>query len=134
MRLAIVTTVLGAGLAAIWPVYPVLCLSALLCGGAVGAATIALQRHVGRLAAGPGELREVFSWVSTAPAVSNFLGPFAAGLLIDHGGYRAAFGFLAVMPLLAWALLRGSAKSRSRQPAHRSRRPGTCCAILAFGA
>jgi MFS family permease len=106
IRLAIFTTVLGAGLAAVWPVYPVLCLSALLCGGAVGAATIALQRHVGRLATGPSELREVFSWVSTAPAVSNFLGPFAAGLLIDHGGYRAAFGFLAVMPLLAWALLR----------------------------
>jgi len=106
MRLAIFTTVLGAGLAAVWPVYPVLCLSALLCGGAVGAATIALQRHVGRLATGPSELREVFSWVSTAPAVSNFLGPFAAGLLIDHGGYRAAFGFLAVMPVLAWALLR----------------------------
>ena len=33
IRLAIFTTVLGAGLAAVWPVYPVLCLSALLCGG-----------------------------------------------------------------------------------------------------
>jgi MFS family permease len=106
MGLAVTATVLGVSLAAIWPVYAVLCLTALLCGGAVGAATIALQRHVGRMATGPGELREVFSWVSIAPAASNFLGPFAAGLVIDHGGYRAAFAMLAAMPLLAWALLR----------------------------
>jgi MFS family permease len=105
MRLAMIATVLGVGLAAIWPAYPVLCLTALLCGGAVGTATIALQRHVGRMAAGPSELREVFSWVSIAPAASNFLGPFAAGLVIDHGGYRATFAMLAAMPLLAWALL-----------------------------
>jgi MFS family permease len=105
MRLAILATVLGVSLAAILPVYLVLCLTALLCGGAAGAATIALQRHVGRMAVGRSELREAFSWVSIAPAASNFLGPFAVGLLIDHGGYRAAFAMLAAMPLLAAALL-----------------------------
>lgn len=105
MGLAVIATVVGVSLAATWPVYPVLCLTALLCGGAAGAATIALQRHVGRMAAGASELREVFSWVAIAPAASNFLGPFAAGLMIDHGGYRAAFAMLAAMPLLAWALL-----------------------------
>ena len=104
--LSVLATTVGVGLAAIWPIYPVLCLSALLCGGPVGAATIALQRHVGRLAANPAELREVFSWVSIAPAASNFLGPFAAGLMIDHAGYRAAFALLAATPLVAWALLR----------------------------
>ncbi len=105
MKLAALAAMLGVALAAIWPAYLVLCLTALLCGGAAGVATIALQRHVGRMAAGRSELREVFSWVSIAPAASNFLGPLAAGLVIDHGGYRATFAMLAVMPLLAGALL-----------------------------
>ena len=36
----------GAALALLFPVFPVLCLAALMTGGATGAATIALQRHV----------------------------------------------------------------------------------------
>src|SRR5437868_5728206 len=44
--LAVTAATLGAGLAVVWPVFPVLCLSALLTGGATGAASIALQRHV----------------------------------------------------------------------------------------
>jgi MFS family permease len=103
---SVVVASLGVGLAAAWPVYPVLCLTALLCGGAVGAATVAVQRHVGRMAHGSTELRQVFSWLSIAPAASNFLGPFSAGLLIDHAGFRAAFLLLAVLPIVAWLLLR----------------------------
>ncbi len=37
----------GASLAVIWPVFPVLCLSALTSGGATGMAVIALQRMWG---------------------------------------------------------------------------------------
>jgi len=92
----------GAGMACAFPVFPVLCAAALLTGGATGAAVIALQRHVGRAASNPTQLKQVFSWLSIGPAVSNFLGPLAAGLLIDHGGFRAAFGLLTVWPLLAW--------------------------------
>ena len=40
------------GMAALWPVFAVLCLSGLLTGGATGIAIIALQRHVGRAAKG----------------------------------------------------------------------------------
>lgn len=101
----------GIGIAAVWPLYGVLCVSALLCGGSVGAATIALQRHVGRAAHGPMELKQVFSWLSTAPAIANFIGPLVAGLLIDHAGFRAAFGFLALLPLVAWALARNARES-----------------------
>lgn len=97
---------LGAGLAVAFPVFPMLCLSALLTGGATGASVIALQRHVGRAAEGATQLKQVFSWLSIGPAFSNFLGPFAAGLLIDHAGYRAAFLFLAVLPLAAWWWIR----------------------------
>ena len=93
---------LGTGLAVLWPTFPMLCISALLTGGASGAAVIALQRHVGRRASGMTELKQAFSWLAIGPAISNFIGPFFAGLLIDHAGFRSAFFMLAMLPLLAW--------------------------------
>ena len=110
---SVLAACLGAGLAVAFPVFPVLCLSALLTGGATGAAVIALQRHVGRAANGATHLRQVFSWLSIGPALSNFVGPFSAGLLIDHAGpvagslwgYRAAFLLMAVLPLASWYLV-----------------------------
>ncbi|NKE65126.1 MFS transporter [Ramlibacter sp. RBP-2] len=96
----------GAGLAVAFPVFPVLCASALLTGGATGAASIALQRHVGRAAETPTQMKQVFSWLAIGPAVSNFLGPFTAGLVIDHGGYRLAFLVLAILPLVCWFWVR----------------------------
>jgi len=97
---------LGAGLAVAFPVFPVLCLAALLTGGATGTAVIALQRHVGRAAGGPTQLKQAFSWLAIGPAFSNFLGPFVAGLMIDHAGFRAAFFVMAVLPLAAWFFVR----------------------------
>lgn len=114
MGYSVMAAVLGAGMAVAFPVFPVLCLAALLTGGATGAAVISLQRHVGRAAEGALQLRRVFSWLSIGPAISNFVGPFAAGLLIDHAGaipnsipgYRAAFFLMAVLPLASWFLVR----------------------------
>lgn len=111
---SVLAAMTGAGVAVAFPVFPVLCLSALLTGGATGAAVISLQRHVGRAASGPTQLRQVFSWLSIGPAVSNFLGPFSAGMLIDHAGaspgtltgYRAAFFVLTLLPLATWFLVR----------------------------
>ena len=108
--ISVVAACSGAGVAVLSPIYPVLCLSALLTGGAAGMALIALQRHVGRMAHNKDELRKVFSWLAIGPAISNFLGPFAAGLLIDYAGgeaasttgFRAAFLLLTLMPLAAW--------------------------------
>ena len=114
--LAVAAATVGAGLAVAFPVFPVLCFSALMTGGATGAASIALQRHVGRAAQGATELKRVFSWLAIGPAASNFLGPFVAGLLIDHAGavagditgYRAAFLMMAVVPLGTWFAVRGA--------------------------
>ena len=111
---AVITSMLGVGLAAAFPTFPMLCISALMTGGATGAASIALQRHVGRAADGATELKRLFSWLAIGPAISNFLGPFAAGLLIDYAGsapgdalgYRAAFLLMAILPLGAWWLVR----------------------------
>ena len=114
MIFSMTAAVLGAGAAVVFPVFPVLCLAALLTGGATGSGGIALQRHVGRAAHGPLQLRQVFSWLAIGPAFSNFIGPFSAGILIDHvgaepgslSGYRAAFFMMAILPLASWWLLR----------------------------
>ena len=97
---------IGAGAAAVWPIFPVLCFSGLMTGGATGIAIIALQRHVGRAAQGLAQMKQAFSWLSIAPAVSNFIGPFTAGLLIDHAGFQWAFAAMALLPVIAWACIR----------------------------
>ena len=104
--LSVIAGTVGAGLAVAFPVFPVLCLSALLTGGATGAASIALQRHAGRAAGNSTQLMQVFSWLAIGPAISNFLGPFSAGLAIDHGGFRFAFLVMALLPVLSWLALR----------------------------
>lgn len=116
--LAVVVSMAGAGLAVAFPVFPILCLTALLTGGATGTASIALQRHVGRAAEGVTELKRFFSWLAIGPAVSNFIGPFLAGLLIDFAGpsagdltgYRMAFLLMALLPLAAWYWIRTAAE------------------------
>lgn len=112
--LAVLSAISGVAMAVAFPVFEVLCISALMTGGATGAASIALQRHVGRAAHGSTELKRVFSWLAIGPAVSNFVGPFAAGVLIDYAGqapgdqsgFRAAFLLMAVLPVVTWLLVR----------------------------
>jgi len=114
--LSVIAAVLGAGLVVVFPVFPVMCLSALLTGGATGATVIALQRHVGRSAHDPTQLKRVFSWLAIAPAAANFVGPFLAGMLIDHAGrapadmlaFRVCFAVMAALPLVCWLLARGA--------------------------
>jgi MFS family permease len=118
LSIAVIAATLGAGLAAAFPVFPVLCIAALLTGGATGIAVIALQRHVGRAATNSTQLKQVFSWLAIAPAAANFVGPFVTGLLIDHAGpvpgdligYRVAFVLLALLPIACWMLARGTAE------------------------
>ena len=103
---AVLAAVGAALLASAWPAYASLCLAALLSGGASGVTVIAVQRHVGRSSHSSTELRQVFSWLAIGPAVSNFVGPLGAGLLIDGWGFRTAFAAMALLPLLSWWLLR----------------------------
>jgi MFS family permease len=103
---AIILASSGMLLATALPHIITLSIAALCTGGATGIAVIALQRHVGRAAENPLQLKQVFSWLSIGPAVSNFLGPFTTGLLIDFVSFRAAFLFLALMPLATWFWIR----------------------------
>lgn len=111
--LAVAVATTGGGLAAFWPDYGVLCVAALAAGAASGLALIALQRTVGLLATDATELKQVFSWLALGPAVSNFIGPLLAGVVIDAWGFRPAYALLALLPLLAWLNVR-----RLRLPAH----------------
>ena len=116
VRLSVVSAMVGAALSLLFPVFEVMCVSALCMGAASGTASVALQRHVGRAARDSVELRRVFSWLAIGPALSNFFGAVAAGFLIDYGallmpvslsqpGFRAAFLFALCMPLLcAWCI------------------------------
>ncbi len=110
---SVIAAALGACLALAWPIFPVLCLSALLTGGATGIATINLQRYVGRSARDSAELKSMFSWLSIGPAMANFAGPLCAGLMIDAAGFRATFFLLAFFPVLTWLI----AKSTPELPA-----------------
>lgn len=102
-----VTLAVSGGMAATaWPVFGVLCATALTCGAASGLALIALQRQVGLLARDATELRQVFSWLALGPSVSNFFGPVAAGVMIDWFGFRAAYGVLGMLPLVGWLVMR----------------------------
>ena len=118
MGLAVMAASLGCAMAVVFPVFGVLCLTAIMTGGATGVASISMQRHVGRAAADATELKKVFSWLAIGPAISNFVGPFSAGLLIDYAGvwlggqaadtngFRGAFLLMALLPLTTWAWIR----------------------------
>jgi MFS family permease len=114
IQMSVVISMVGALSAVFFPVFPVLCFAALTTGAAAGFTVIALQRHVGRMSKDPNQLKETFSWLAIGPSVSNFIGPFFAGLLIDHAGavpanaegFRAAFIMLAILPLIAWYCIR----------------------------
>ena len=110
VRWSVAVASLGAGIAVVFPVFPVMCLGALLTGGATGVASVAVQRHAGRAATDSTQLRQVFSWLAIGPAISNFIGPFSAGLVIDHAGFRAAFALMAVLPLATWVLVHRTAE------------------------
>jgi len=82
-----------------------LCIAAIFAGAGANYGLIAIQRTAGRSARDATELKRVFSWLGLAPALSNVAGPVLAGILIDFGGFRVAFGALMLLPLLGlwWA-------------------------------
>lgn len=103
VRWAVMAALAGAVLPVITQHIAALAMSGLLTGGAVAFAAVAIQREAGQMARDPDDLKRVFSWVALGPALSNTFAPVITGLLIDHAGYRAAFAFGALLPLVAVA-------------------------------
>jgi predicted MFS family arabinose efflux permease len=121
LNLAIGLSTAGALLALAFPVFPVLCVTALCCGAASCVTMTAVQRHAGKLANGSKQLKQVFSWLAIGPSISNFVGPFLAGVLIDASGFRAAYLLLALLPSLAWFWTRGL----TELPSQHAQAPGS---------
>ena len=113
VRWAVGMALAGASMPVFTQHLAALALSGLLTGGAVSVAAVAIQREAGLMARDASDLKRVFSWVALGPALSNSLAPVIAGLLIDQVGFRAAFAFGALLPLLAVA----AASRVPRQPA-----------------
>ena len=103
VRWAVGMALVGAVLPVVTQHLASLAVSGLLTGGAVSVAAVAIQREAGLMARDASDLKRVFSWVALGPALSNTLAPVITGLLIDHFGFRAAFAFGALLPLLAVA-------------------------------
>jgi predicted MFS family arabinose efflux permease len=106
VRIAVALTMLG-GLLALGSLYAGraqylgLCLAAVSSGAGGNIGMITIQRTAGRTARDATDLKRVFSWLASAPSVSNFVGPLLAGVLIDGYGFAAAFALLAAVPLLS---------------------------------
>ncbi|PPE70770.1 MFS transporter [Caldimonas thermodepolymerans] len=105
VAIGVAMVVSGALLALVFQHYLALCVAAVLTGGGTTLGGLSIQRTAGRSASDPTQLKRIFSWLALGPAFSNFFGPLAAGVLIDAAGFRAAFAFLALLPLLTlwWA-------------------------------
>jgi MFS family permease len=105
VRLATVMGLMGTSASALAPNLLTVGLAALLTGGALCVAAVAIQREAGQLAHQGHDLKRIFSWVALGPALSNVLAPLLSGFVIDHAGLRWAFAVLIALPLLSLTLL-----------------------------
>ena len=88
-----------------WWQFGLQCLGAAASGAGTNVGVIVVLRAAGLLATDSTERMRVFSWLGMAFSGANVLGPVTAGLLIDLGGFAAAYGVLLAMPLVAvWVM------------------------------
>jgi MFS family permease len=113
--LAVASTFVGPG-----PRFALLCASAAFVGSGANMGLIVIQRRAGQAVSTSTERMRMFSWLGIAPALSNVVGPVAAGLMIDAGGFGAAFALMLALPALTWGCARlvpRDAVQRSAVPA-----------------
>jgi MFS family permease len=96
--------VAGTLLPIVFPGLAVLFVSACVIGLSFMVGQVAAQNATGELGP-PSERAQNFSLLALGYAISGFLGPLVAGFTIDHGGFLAAFGLLAVLPLVPITVL-----------------------------
>ena len=121
---------LGALLSFALPGLPALFASATLVGLGFMVFQVATQHATGELG-GPAVRARNFTLLALGYSVSGFVGPLAAGLAIDHLGFRAAFGAFALVPLVPLAVLAGSRLPfPGRHPSAGAPHPGGVLALL----
>jgi MFS family permease len=97
---------LGSTFAAAAARFPLLCLSAMFVGSGANLGLIVIQRRAGQAVSTSAERVRMFSWLGIAPSLANVVGPVTAGLMIDAGGFGAAYALMLVLPLLTGACVR----------------------------
>ncbi len=108
--LAASVTMFGGALAVLstWVQGPLhfglLCAAAIAMGAGSNTGMLTIQRTAGLAARDSTERVRIFSWLGVAPSFSNVVGPVAVGFLIDGFGFRAAYVFLLLLPLLTLLL------------------------------
>ena len=83
---------------------PILFVSACVIGLSFMVSQVSAQNATGELGP-PSERAQNFSLLALGYSISGFLGPLVAGFAIDHGGFLAAFGLLAALPLVPVVVL-----------------------------
>lgn len=86
--------------------FALLCLSAVFVGSGANLGLIVIQRRAGQAVRTSAERVRMFSWLGIAPSLANVVGPVTAGLMIDAGGFGAAYALLLALPLLTGACAR----------------------------
>jgi MFS family permease len=97
---------LGATFAGTEASFPLLCLSAVFVGSGANLGLIVIQRRAGQAVSTGAERVRMFSWLGIAPSLANVVGPVTAGLMIDAGGFGAAYALMLALPLLTGACAR----------------------------
>ncbi|MBP8307628.1 MAG: MFS transporter [Burkholderiaceae bacterium] len=103
MRVGIGLVLVGAWLPVLWLTLPTMLVLAMTLGFGFNILSVAAQHSVGHLdpLATPARRLANFGWFALGHSASSALGPFIAGLLIDHLGFRAAFAALAMVSTVA---------------------------------
>jgi len=91
---------LGVFLPFAWPVLPALFVAAAVTGAGFIFVQVSLQVLTGSLDTGEARTRN-FNLYAMAVASADFVGPVAAGFLIDHRGHVATFLYLSLFNLVA---------------------------------
>jgi MFS family permease len=107
-----------------------LALAAVATGAGANIGMIAIQRTGGLVARDAVDRVRVFSWLAIAPSLGNMIGPVAAGVLIDQGGFPAAYAALLLLPLVSVAAARRVPAAAA--PGVRAKAEGSALGLLAL--
>lgn len=103
--LGLATVMAGEAVAALLPSVAALAVTSVLVGTGFMFAHVAVNNAIGQLAGAAGRTR-AFGFMGLGFSLSALTGPLLAGFAIDHVGFAAAFGLLALLPLLAMIPMR----------------------------
>jgi MFS family permease len=108
LRAGMLLVLMGAWLPVVYLSMPSLLLTAMMIGFGFNVMSVAAQHTVGHLApqASVSERMANYGWFALGHSSSSTIGPFIAGLLIDHLSFTAAFAAMALATCLsAWLVM-----------------------------